>query len=299
MGCDRFRRNCAASDHPRRFCYRAKCPSGCRLRDECRRPIRRLPNNLAPSLPTALDDCWPVTLMQCMSPARCRHILRRCLRAPRRASMSCAKSRLGRTVAEAEEMSVACRQAGVQLGAAFMMRFQSQHQAAAKMIQEGQLGQPVFARAQLSCWYPPIPGAWRQDPALGGGGSLIDLGSHCIDLLEMFFGPVKEVSCFARQSIHSYASEDSAVTMLQFANGALGSVDTFFCIQDDSSKNALELYGSKGSILATGTIGQGSQGDMTAYLQPGSHGLRGAAGAGRRSGGQSYARTAEYLSRRN
>jgi predicted dehydrogenase len=179
---------------------------------------------------------------------------------------------LGRTVAEAEEMTQACQKTGVQLGAAFMMRFQSQHQAAAKMIQEGQLGQPVFARAQLSCWYPPIPGAWRQDPALGGGGSLIDLGSHCIDLLEMFFGPVKEVSCFTRQNIHSYASEDSAVTMLQFANGALGSVDTFFCIQDDSSKNALELYGSKGSILATGTIGQGSQGEMTAYLQPGSTG---------------------------
>ncbi len=179
---------------------------------------------------------------------------------------------LGRTVAEAEAMAVACRKAGAQLGAAFMMRFQTQHLAAAKMIQEGQLGEPVYARAQLSCWYPPIPGAWRQDPALGGGGSLIDLGSHCIDLLEMFFGPVKEVSCFTRRKIHSYASEDSAVTMLQFANGALGSVDTFFCIQDDSSKNALELYGSKGGILATGTIGQGSQGDMTAYLQPGSAG---------------------------
>src|SRR5271170_7592382 len=112
---------------------------------------------------------------------------------------------LGRTVAEAEEMAAACRQAGVQFGAAFMMRFQSQHQAAAKMIQEGQLGELVFARAQLSCWYPPMPGAWRQDPALGGGGSLIDLGSHCIDLLEMFFGPVKEVSCFTRRTIHSYA----------------------------------------------------------------------------------------------
>ena len=179
---------------------------------------------------------------------------------------------LGRTVAEAEAMAAACKKAGVQLGAAFMMRFQTQHQAAAKMIQEGQLGEPVYARAQLSCWYPPIPGAWRQDAALGGGGSLIDLGSHCIDLLEMFFGPVKEVSCFTRRTIHSYASEDSAVTLLQFANGAMGSVDTFFCIQDDSSKNALELYGSKGGILATGTIGQGSQGEMTAYLQPGSAG---------------------------
>src|SRR5258708_27638018 len=96
---------------------------------------------------------------------------------------------LGRNVAEAEEMVAACREAGVQFGAAFMMRFQAQHQIAAKMIRDGQLGKPVFARAQLSCWYPPLPDAWRQDPGLGGGGSLIDMGSHCIDLLEMLFGP--------------------------------------------------------------------------------------------------------------
>src|SRR5262249_32961343 len=68
-------------------------------------------------------------------------------------------------------------------------------------------------------------------------------------------------------TIHPYASEDSAVVMARFTNGALGTVDTFFCIQDNSSKNVLELYGSKGSILATGTIGQGMVGEMTAYLQ--------------------------------
>jgi predicted dehydrogenase len=179
---------------------------------------------------------------------------------------------LGRTVVEAEVMAAACRQAGVHFGTAFMMRFHAQHEAAAKMIQAGRLGRPVFARAQLSCWYPPMPGAWRQDPALGGGGSLVDMGSHCIDLLEMFFGPVSSVSCFINNTIHSYPSEDSAVVLLRFANGALGSVDTFFCIQDNSSQNALELYGSKGSILAKGTIGQGSQGEMIAYLQDGDTG---------------------------
>jgi predicted dehydrogenase len=52
-----------------------------------------------------------------------------------------------------------------------------------------------------------------------------------------------------------------------FTNGAIGTVDTFFCIPDDSSKNLLELYGSKGSIIARGTIGQGASGEMTAFLQ--------------------------------
>jgi len=174
---------------------------------------------------------------------------------------------LGMTVAEAEEMIELCKQIGVKLGCAFMMRFVAQHQHALKLVKEGKLGTPTYARAQLSCWYPPIEGAWRQDPSTGGGGSLIDMGGHCIDLLEMFFGPVVKVSCFINNTIHDYKSEDSSVAMLFFENGALGTVDTFFCIPDNSSKNVLELYGSKGSILAKGTIGQAPAGQMVAFLE--------------------------------
>jgi predicted dehydrogenase len=198
---------------------------------------------------------------------------------------------LGMTVAEAKDMIEFCRQRSVKLGCAFMMRFVAQHQEALSLIKEGRLGRPVYARAQLSCWYPPwrgrpglasrrhlaggkvqgqdalATGAWRQDPATGGGGALIDMGGHCIDLLEMFFGRITRVSCFINNSIHDYKSEDSATAMLSFGNGALATVDTFFCIPDNSSKNVLELYGSKGSILAEGTIGQGPAGRMVAFLE--------------------------------
>jgi len=174
---------------------------------------------------------------------------------------------LGMSPGEAEQMIADCVRHGVQLGAAFMMRFHAQHQAALKIIQEGRLGAPAYARAQLSCWYPPMEGAWRQDPKLGGGGSLIDMGGHCIDLLEMFFGRVTRVSCFVNNTVQAYASEDSAVALLAFENGAIATVDAFFCIPDASSKNALELYGSKGSILAKGTLGQGEVGEMTAFLE--------------------------------
>lgn len=174
---------------------------------------------------------------------------------------------LGLTVEEAEKMVNLCKQEGVLFGTGFMMRFVAQHQAALQLIREGKLGKPVYGRAQLSCWYPPIPGAWRQDLQLGGGGSLMDMGSHCIDLLEMFFGKVERVHCFTSNSVHSYESEDSAVVSLFFENGVMATVDTFFCIPDNSSKNILELYGSGGSILARGTIGQGDAGEMTAYLE--------------------------------
>jgi predicted dehydrogenase len=189
--------------------------------------------------------------------------------------LTCAKGKkhvlcekpLGMSVQETEKMISHCLKEGVLLGTSFMMRFLSQHQAALKLVKEGRLGKPVYGRAQLSCWYPPIEGAWRQDPKSGGGGSLMDMGSHCLDLLEMFFGKIARVSCFINNSVQAYKSEDSAVVSLFFENGAMGSVDTYFCIPDNSSKNILELYGSKGSILARGTIGQGDSGEMIAYLE--------------------------------
>lgn len=40
-----------------------------------------------------------------------------------------------------------------------MMRFQAQHRAARDLIAAGRIGKPVYARAQLSCWYPPLESA--------------------------------------------------------------------------------------------------------------------------------------------
>jgi predicted dehydrogenase len=65
---------------------------------------------------------------------------------------------LGMNVEEAEKMIAACNKAGIVLGTALMMRFHAQHQEALRMIGEGKIGKPVFGRAQLSCWYPPIDG---------------------------------------------------------------------------------------------------------------------------------------------
>ena len=95
----------------------------------------------------------------------------------------------------------------------------------------------------------------------------MDLAGHCLDLLEMFFGPVAAVSCRVNHTVHDYATEDSGAVLTRFRNGATATVDTFFCIPDRSSQNRLELYGSRGSILAQGTIGQEPGGEMVAFLE--------------------------------
>ena len=56
---------------------------------------------------------------------------------------------LGMTIAEAQEMIESCSSANVKLGCAFMMRFVAQHVKALKLIRDGKLGKPTYARAQL------------------------------------------------------------------------------------------------------------------------------------------------------
>jgi predicted dehydrogenase len=176
---------------------------------------------------------------------------------------------LGLTLQECETMIEACDEANVKLGVNFMMRFHACHTKLKAMIEAGELGRLVMGRAELTCWYPPIPGAFRQDPELGGGGALIDMGNHCIDLLEMLFGRTVEVSCFTGNLVQAYASEDTAVATLRFESGAIGVVDNMFNVPDAAARNALEVYGSKGSVWAWGTIGQDSAGKLHATLERG------------------------------
>jgi predicted dehydrogenase len=175
---------------------------------------------------------------------------------------------LALTLEECEASIKACADAGVKFGTNFMMRFHACHDTIRAMVAAGDLGTPVLGRAELTCWYPPIEGAFRQSISLGGGGSLIDMGNHCIDLLEYIFGSkVARVACFTDNLVQDYESEDTAVATLHFANGAVGMVDTLFNVPDAAARNMLELYGSRGSMVTQGTIGQASTGSITAVIE--------------------------------
>ncbi len=172
------------------------------------------------------------------------------------------------TIKDCEKMIKTAEKCKKKLGIGYFMRFHAFHQRFKEMVKNGDLGKIVLLRGQLSCWYPRMEGAWRQNPKLGGGGSLIDMGNHCLDILEYILDSrVKELSCFTGSLVQDYPVEDSALLSVRFENGALGVVDAFFSIPDNSSKNRLEIYGSRGSILAEETIGQVPTGKAVAYLE--------------------------------
>ena len=168
---------------------------------------------------------------------------------------------------QAEDMVSLAEKTKLKLGVAFMMRYNVYHQKIKQLVMDNELGQIVSGRAQLTCWYPPIPGAWRQVKETGGGGALIDMGCHCIDLLEWIIGPVSEVTAWVDTITHSYEVDDTSTVLLKFRNGAQGVVENYFNIPDRAAKNMLEIYGTKGAVITNHTIGQDSAGKMWLYLE--------------------------------
>ena len=164
---------------------------------------------------------------------------------------------MGITVADSEEIIAACDEAGVKLGVGFMMRYHAYHQAIKKVIADGKIGDIVSMRAQFTCWYPEIENCWRQNKNLSGGGALMDMGIHCIDLLQYLSG-LETVECvgFAQHQTFNYTADDSAGVIMKMKNGALAYVDANFNIPDAAAKCPLEFYGTKGSIVAIGTLSQ-------------------------------------------
>ena len=174
------------------------------------------------------------------------------------------------TVEEVDLMEKAVRDADVKFMLGFCMRNNVYNRKARELVQAGSLGQMVMGRAQLTCWYPPIPGAWRQDASISHGGCLIDMGTHCLDLLEWIMGSeIVEVAGFQSLMTHKYPTgiEDSSTIEVRFASGAHGIVDNYFNLSDAAAQNSLELHGTKGSIIGQGTIGQDPTGKMFSIIQ--------------------------------
>ena len=167
------------------------------------------------------------------------------------------------TVSECEEIEDFCKNYDVLTATGFMMRFHGYHQEIKRLLREGAIGNLVTARAQFTCWYPEIEGAWRQKKALSGGGSFMDLGVHCVDILEYLSGQKTEkVAAFCDTKTFSYDVEDTATVMLKMNGGLTAYVDTNFNIPDEAAVCRLEFYGTKGSIVAEGTLSQIEAGEV-------------------------------------
>ena len=156
---------------------------------------------------------------------------------------------------EAREMVEICARAGLRLGTAFNLRFNTLHVKARELISSGVIGKVVSARCQYGQNYPPDRRSFRQIEALAGGGSMIDMGNHAMDLVEFVTGKkFKHVLAVRQNVVHDYEVEDACAALLEFVDGGCALVDTYYCVPLNLLRNDLEVNGSGGVLYTVDTL---------------------------------------------
>jgi len=170
---------------------------------------------------------------------------------------------LARTAEEAKTMLDAVEKAGVKHMVAFNYRFVPAIMQAKKLIESGALGRIFHFRGiYLQEWIidPNFPKIWRLDKAQAGSGALGDLGSHVVDLARFLIGEPKRVmgmaQTFVKQrpltdgsgALGNVDVDDAFVSLLEFENGALGTIEASRFCQGRKNHQIIEINGEKGSI---------------------------------------------------
>ncbi len=126
--------------------------------------------------------------------------------------------------AEAREMLAIVEAHGANLGICFPCRFSESLQQAKHWIENGVLGEIIAVNATN---HGTMPGGWFADPALSGGGAIMDHTVHVVDALRWLFDR-EFVRVYAQAStrLHSLSVEDVAVLSLEMSNGLFVTLDS-------------------------------------------------------------------------
>ena len=175
------------------------------------------------------------------------------------------------TLVDAEAAVAACAQAGVLYGTAFDQRHHPAHRFLQALVQDGRIGTVTAIRIVYACWLGPGWSSghdggdnWRADAEKAGGGALMDLAPHGLDLIDFLLGePLTGVTALTQRRVHDYAVDDGALLIGQTRSGVLASLHVAYNCPDALPRRRLELVGSAGLIVAENTMGQEPGGTLT------------------------------------
>jgi predicted dehydrogenase len=126
---------------------------------------------------------------------------------------------------ECRQMVEAARKAGVLLGVAQVFRFEQSTARFRERIAAGDIGKPIFARAEFSFLALNHARTWLTNRAVAGGGPIADIGVHCIDALRYILNDEpRSVSTIGRADADSGDVEAAAIMNLEFQRGTLATI---------------------------------------------------------------------------
>src|SRR6185369_12688482 len=120
-----------------------------------------------------------------------------------------------------------------------------------RLIDDGRVGQPIVCSGYVKWFRPPeyyANSRWRGTRAFDGGGALMNQGVHTIDLLLWLMGDVERVYARTLTALHEIEVEDTVVATLEFANGAVGTIEVGTSIYPGYQRR-VEVSGSEGTIV--------------------------------------------------
>jgi UDP-N-acetyl-2-amino-2-deoxyglucuronate dehydrogenase len=150
----------------------------------------------------------------------------------------------------ADRLIDAARTAGVALTVISQHRFEPGLVELKRLLDDGTLGRLVLGEASTK-WYRPQAyydnAAWRGTYAMDGG-SLMNQGVHYVDLLRWCMGPLAEVTAMCATQAHQIEVEDTALAIVRFASGALGTILSSTAAFPGFPQR-LEITGTRGAII--------------------------------------------------
>lgn len=147
---------------------------------------------------------------------------------------------------KAAKMIETAAAAGVVFTMASKFRYVDDVIHAKSLVASGVLGEIVlFENAFTS--RVDMSRRWNSDPAIAGGGVLIDNGTHSVDIVRYFLGPIEAVSAVEGKRIQGLAVEDTARLFVRTRSGVLGGIDLSWSLNKDL-ESYIDIYGSSGTI---------------------------------------------------
>lgn len=155
---------------------------------------------------------------------------------------------LAMNAAEAEEMALAAKAAGVLYGSGQNFRFNRSLEWMREQIAAGRIGRPQLAHAQYCYPAGQAPRRWIADPTLACGGPIADVGVHCIDALRFVLGAeVVTVSTVAYKDDPANQVEAVASLQMEMTGGVLANVTAN---ARAPYRTLVEIVGSEGALIA-------------------------------------------------
>jgi len=168
-------------------------------------------------------------------------------------------------LSDAEAMAAAIERTRIRYGTAFDQRHHPAHAAMRAAIAAGSIGTVTAIRIVYACWVDAGFAAdnWRADPARAGGGAMMDLAPHGLDLIDFLAGePVVEVAALTQRRVQPYAVDDGAMLIGRAAGGVLATLHIAYNCPEGLPRRRLEVTGSTGQLLAEDTMGQDAGGTV-------------------------------------